>query len=106
MSGMAAATALATKASSELMILRTRSVVNRSMSTDRGLRRSVVTWCGLFDKKQRSSVVVNGELVIGKEVIPCNAGDFGSDHFRDLFQIDRDNLGKHLGVLCCFERYT
>ena len=41
LTGFAAATAFATSASSPLMILRTRSVGKRSMSTDRGLRLSV-----------------------------------------------------------------
>src|SRR5690349_14800918 len=41
-SGIAPATAPATRASSELMILRMRSVGNRSISTERGLRPSVV----------------------------------------------------------------
>src|SRR5688572_9061984 len=45
MFGTAAETALATRASSVLLILRILSVGNRSISTERGLRRSVDITC-------------------------------------------------------------
>src|SRR5688572_15523993 len=97
-SGMTAATAAATVASSALMIRKTRSVGKRSMSTDRGLRRSIVTRClfRLFGQTDLAGVIVQRQLVIRQEVIANDTGDLGADGLRDMFQVDRDHLRKHL----------
>src|SRR5688572_5949976 len=80
-SGIAEATAPATRASSALIIRRIRSVGKRSISTDRGLRLSVLM---SLTQTNLSVVVVQRHLIGLQKIMTEDAGDFSLNHFRNL----------------------
>src|ERR1041384_109285 len=86
------------------MTLRTRSVGKRSMSTERGLRRSVLTASSSFGEPEIAGVVIQRHNVIGEEVETGYPGDFGADSLRDLLQVDGNHLIERLDVLRRLER--
>ncbi len=52
------------------------------------------------------AVVIERDFVIGEEIETCHARHFGSNHFRNLFQIDRNDLREGLGVLRRLESHV